>query len=126
MDRQLQKLRRDELLEILLEVEQENELLTRRNLEIREQLGNRELTIRQAGSLAEASVQLSGVLSAAQDAADMYLQNVRSLCLEYARATEELCARERERRGVAAGDAPSLQDEVLRMFAQTMGEAGDA
>lgn len=110
-DRQLQRLRRDELLEILLEVEQENEQLTKQNLELRSQLANKELSISRAGSLADASVQLSGVLLAAQDAADTYVQNVKALCMERARKTEELC----RSKGVEPG---SLTGEVARMFTE--------
>lgn len=108
-DRQLQRLRRDELLEILLEVEQENEQLTKQNLELRSQLANKELSISKAGSLADASMQLSGVLLAAQDAANTYVQNVKALCMEHARKTEVLC----RNKGVVPG---SLTSEVMRMF----------
>ncbi len=119
MDRQLQKLRRDELLEILLEVEQENEQLTQKNLELRERLANREFAIRRAGTLANASVQVSGVLRAAQDAADMYLQNVKAMCLDLARETEELCAQAMVASNAEkTTDRPSLQDEVLRFIDQ--------
>ncbi|MDO4807508.1 MAG: hypothetical protein Q4A07_09670 [Coriobacteriales bacterium] len=114
MDRQLQKLRRDELLEILLEVEQENEQLTKQNLELRDQLANREISINRAGSLADASIQLSGVLLAAQDAADMYVQNVKALCVEYARKIEGLCRdRSAETNDRNLG---SLVNEVTHMF----------
>lgn len=97
-----------------MEVEQENEQLTKQNLELRSQLSNKELTISRAGSLADASVQLSGVLLAAQDAADRYVQNVKALCMEHARKTEELC----RNKGVEPG---SLTGEVALMFTK-MGE----
>ena len=88
----LKHLKRDELLDMLLEIEQENETLVRENLRLRQELNRRELKLEKAGSLAEASVALSGVFTSAQEAADIYLENVRRLCLEYARRTEELCA----------------------------------
>lgn len=114
MDRQLQKLKRNELLQILLEVEQENEQLVQENKELKERLASKELVVREAGSLANASVQLSGVLLAAQDAAEMYLQGVRTLCLEFARETEELCKKEL---GQSARGS-LLQEEVLELFVQ--------
>jgi len=78
-DRQLHRLRREELLEILLEIEQENEQLTDENLRLRQQLAKKELAIQEAGSIAEAAMRLSKVFEAAQEAADIYLLNVRRL-----------------------------------------------
>lgn len=125
MDRQLHRLRRDELLEILLEVEQENEQLTDQNLELRQRLAKKEMTIRDAGSLAEASVQLSGVLVAAQEAADLYLQNTKQLCLEYARETEALC-RTASRNGDGKSNESSLEARVLALFDDYPNQGVDA
>lgn len=77
MDRRLQKLKRDELLQILLEVEQENEQLVEENRRLKAQLAQREVVLREAGSIAEASLKLSGVFEAAQRAADLYVASVK-------------------------------------------------
>ena len=78
-DRQLRKLRREELLQMLLEMEQENEQLAQENRRLKEQLAEREVRIAEAGSLAEAALRLSGVFEAAQEAADLYVENVRRM-----------------------------------------------
>lgn len=62
-----------------MEIEQENEQLTDENLRLRQQLAQKELTIQEAGSIAEAAMRLSKVFEAAQEAADIYLLNVRRL-----------------------------------------------
>lgn len=80
MDRRLQKLKRDELLQILLELEQENEQLVEENRQLKEQLAQRELVVAEAGSIAEAALKLSGVFEAAQEAADRYLTSVMLMC----------------------------------------------
>ena len=77
MDRRLQKLKRDELLQILLEVEQENEQLVEENRRLKAQLAQREVVLQEAGSIAEASLRLSGVFEAAQKAADLYVASVK-------------------------------------------------
>ncbi len=77
MDRRLQKLKRDELLQILLEVEQENEQLVEENRRLKAQLAQREVVLQEAGSIAEASLRLSGVFEAAQRAADLYVASVK-------------------------------------------------
>ena len=98
-DRQLHRLRREELLEILLEIEQENEQLTDENLRLRQQLAQKELTIQEAGSIAEAAMRLSKVFEAAQEAADIYLLNVKRP------ADGSAGAPSRERGGGSAVDA---------------------
>ena len=62
-----------------MEIEQENEQLTDENLRLRQQLAQKELAIQEAGSIAEAAMRLSSVFEAAQEAADIYLLNVRRL-----------------------------------------------
>lgn len=76
MDRKLRKMRKIELLELLLEQEKEIERLQDENNELQRQLGIRRLQIEKSGSIAEAALQLSGVFEAAQKAADYYLKSV--------------------------------------------------
>ncbi len=119
---QLHKLKRAELLELLLEVEQENELLAHKNAELQGKLSERELAITNAGSLADAAVQLSGVLSTAQETADLYLENVQRLCLEYADKTESLCEEAIQNTGLPQ---PRLRQQVLELFESTPAQGGD-
>lgn len=72
-EKKLRKLtRRADLLEQSKELEE-----TRAQLEMAQQsLENRKIQIEQAGSLAEAALQLNGVFEAAQRAEDQYLENI--------------------------------------------------
>ena len=76
----LQRLGRRDLLELLLELSKENEQLRERNSALEKQLVDRMLTIANAGSLAEAALQLNGVFQAAQAACDQYIYNVQLRC----------------------------------------------
>ena len=78
-DQELRKLRRTDLLELLLAQEKENEELRRRVEQLQICLEERELTMVNAGSIAEASMQLNGVFQAAQAAADQYLTSIRKM-----------------------------------------------
>lgn len=75
-DKELQKLSRSELLELLLIQSREMDELKIRTEQLQQQLQNRQITLSQAGSIAEAALQLSGIFAAAQEAADLYLENV--------------------------------------------------
>lgn len=76
-DRDLRKMNRKELLELLVEIEKENEDLRARVQEQQAQLQSREIRIKEAGTLAEAALALNGVLEAADRAAALYLENLK-------------------------------------------------
>ncbi len=71
--KELRRMRKFELLELLLEQEREIQALESENTALKEQLNIQQLKIEKAGSIAEAALSLSGVFEAAQNAADLYL-----------------------------------------------------
>jgi len=93
---QTQRLKRDELLQILLELEQENEQLATENRDLRRRLSDRTIALEEAGTLAEAALALSGVFESAQAAADLYRENVERAADKRAREAEEMLGRTRE------------------------------
>lgn len=72
----LRRLSRRDLLELLVELSEENDRLTARVAELESQLADRELQVRDAGSLAQVAAEVSGLLLAAQETADLYLKNL--------------------------------------------------
>ena len=76
-DKELKKLSRAELLEMLLAQSKEKQRLEEELAEARKKLEDREIRIAESGSLAEAALKLNGVFEAAQAAADQYLENIR-------------------------------------------------
>lgn len=81
-DKELRRLSRAELLEMLLAQTDENERLRKRLVEVERSLDDRRIEASRAGSLAEASLRLNGVFQAADQAANQYLENVRRLARE--------------------------------------------
>lgn len=77
-DKELRKLRRAELLEILIEQSKENERLKKELADVKRQLESKKIKIRESGSIAEAALKLGGVFEAAQRAVDIYKANVIS------------------------------------------------
>lgn len=76
-EKELKKLNRYQLLElIIMQTEQIQELEVQLK-QAQAQIDAQEIRIAEAGSIAEASLQLSGIFEAAQAAADIYLENVR-------------------------------------------------
>lgn len=78
-EKELRKLNRKELLEILLEVTEENERLKEEIILLKKNLRSKTMMIENAGSLAEASLKISKVFERVQLAADIYLRNIKQM-----------------------------------------------
>ena len=95
-EKNLQKLKREELLEMLIAQSKEMETLRVQMSEMQKKLDDRQICLERAGSIAEASLQINGVFDAAQAAAQQYLENIRHLsehqeqiCREMEQKTKE-------------------------------------
>ncbi|MBR1482455.1 MAG: DNA repair protein [Ruminococcus sp.] len=78
-DRELKRMSRAGLLELLSEQSRELDRLREENERLSESLRDREILLRESGSIAEAALKLNGVFEAAQSAADQYLSSVRHI-----------------------------------------------
>lgn len=99
-ERELRRLSRTDLLELLVAQRRENEQLRCILDQTQAQLADRTIQINKAGSIAEASLQLSGIFNAAQDSCQYYLDNIRLLserqsqvCQQMEQETKEKCDR---------------------------------
>ena len=93
-DRELRRLSKTELLELLIDMRQQVEVLERELESTREDLKKRDLDVQKAGSIAQASLQLNGVFQAADEAAAQYLENIERMTR--ARAEEMIADVERK------------------------------
>ena len=76
-EKELLKLNKSEMLEIMLAQSREIDSLREQLAEAKAELEDRRITIEKAGSLADASLQLTRIFEEAQKAADLYLDNVK-------------------------------------------------
>ena len=91
-EKELKKLIRIDLLEMLLEQSQEVERLNTELEEAQNKLKDRKIELEEAGSIAEAALRLNGIFDMAQVAAGQYLENIESL----SQRTDEICDRKRQ------------------------------
>ena len=89
--RDLSRLSRKQLLELLLRQTRRVEELEQKLSETEKKLEDRRITEREAGSIAEAALRLNGVFEAAQAAADQYLENIRAAAEEKAPSVVKEC-----------------------------------
>lgn len=97
-DREMKKLSRTQLLEMLLIQSREVTRLKEELQEAKTALESRKICIDESGSIAEAALKLNGIFETAQAAADQYLQNiaqryeiVRSQCQALEEQTRRNC-----------------------------------
>ena len=97
-NKELRKLKRTELIELMLMQSRELDEQRARRQKLEEQLEGRELKLREAGSIAEAAMEVNHVFAAAQSAANQYLENIKDLeadtekqCKEQETAAKRQC-----------------------------------
>lgn len=119
--KELKKLRRVELLEMLIEQTRRADALEDEVAELQEKLAAKELDIENAGSLADAAIKLNEVFAAADAAAQQYLLNIKRRTSE-GTANEEESPKENR---VIGEEEPDGEAEVLEE-AEPAGESESA
>lgn len=75
-DKELKRMSRAELLELLIELMEENERLRQKLTKANEELDERHIIMQRAGSIAKAALELNKVFEAADQAARQYVESV--------------------------------------------------
>ena len=78
-DKEFRHLSRRELIDIIYQMKKNEEELQKRLLEAEQKLQEREIHIAEAGSIAEAALQIQHIFEDAQAAADLYLESVKAV-----------------------------------------------
>lgn len=123
-EKELKRLSRAELLELLLLQTRETERLVKRLEKADKMISERYLQVERAGDLAHAVLEVNGVMEAAQEAAKQYLENIARMERETAQRCEKMLAAAREEaqricQGIATPREPaeSGQDLIGEIYA---------
>jgi cell division septum initiation protein DivIVA len=112
-DKELRKLRRDDLLQILINQQKQIDELNAQLEQDKQALASRDLAIRESGSLAEAALKMNGVFEAAQTAADDYLQQMRKRADELVAEAEARAAEMRQQAENVLNNARTEAERIL-------------
>lgn len=96
-NKELKKLKRKDLLEIVLEQTKRIEELEDELSKVNKKLEDKKIIIEQSGSIAEATVKLSDIFNKAQLLADDYVKNVKENINKYQKKKEKEIDREKEK-----------------------------
>lgn len=104
-DKEMKKLSRAELLELLLVQTRETERVRKCLEEAEAELADRRLKVQEAGNLARAVLEVNGVMEAAQAAAQQYLDNIIQMEAETRQRCEQMIVQ-------AQREAEQIRQEV--------------
>ena len=117
-EKELKKLNRYQLLEMLIIQTERADELERKLEEAERKLDSRDVQMTVIGSIAEASLELSGVFAAAQNAADLYLnaakERVDSMEAEATCRAERILTEARNNAKKILSEARRNAKEILR------------
>ena len=121
-EKELKSLSKIEILELLHSQELEIERLKTEKEEAAKQKDEHRLSIEEAGSIAEASVMISGVMQAAQSAADLYLENVKALEADKKAEAARIENEAQERIFAMYSDAERKHNELMEHTRNSLAE----
>lgn len=108
-DRELQRLSRQDLMQILYEQSKEIGELQDQVDVLEDALQDKELKIEQAGSIAEAALELNGVFEAAENACRQYVDNIKRRSRQGQDTTQD---------GQESGEAAAIVEEARKRAAK--------
>lgn len=124
-DKELRKLSRSDLLELLISQTEENQVLKSRVDQMQDQLLDRRIAVDKAGSIAEASLQLNGVFQAAEKAAQQYLENIQRMSEEQDTIGRNIREKATEEAEAIRADAEKIRQEA-DAYSREVHEQADA
>lgn len=137
-DKEFKRLSRSELIDIIYQLQLQHEELTAAKEALERELADKRLRISNAGSIAEAALEIHNVMRAAQDAAEHYLEEVRLLGdAEYQKILAEAkaeaaaildAARKEAETFTAKAENPgcdSVLEEILKEYGSDRADTGE-
>ena len=113
-DRDLRKMNRKELLELLIASAKENDQLKERLQQQAVQLQSRDFQIKNAGSIAEAALALNGVFESADKAAAQYLENIKRCSEQQQGAYDKIVSEAEQKAKTILDNAEAAKQQKIK------------
>ena len=126
-DREFKQLSRAQLIDIIYQLQLQNEKLTEQNQALKKALEDKRLRISQTGNLAEAALEINDCFRSAQNAANHYINEIKTMHRETEAECERVLAAARaEAEAIKAnakmsrGSYDSAVEAILNEFRKTV------
>lgn len=130
-DKEFKRLSRSQLIEIIYQLQLQNDQLTEQNKSLEEALADKRLRISNAGSLAEAALEINDCLKNAQEAADQYLNEIKIMHEAVEAEKQKILSEARAEASAIISDAQKkktdyeeAQKTILREIGQALSDKG--
>ena len=123
-DKEFKRLSRAQLIDIIYQFQLKQDELTAENERLTKALEDKRIRISEAGNIAEASLALNSVMKSAQDAADLYLEEIRIMRDEMKEKCQQILAnaqKEAENIIAQAKEGKPPYDSALEAIMQEYG-----
>ena len=112
-EKELRKMSRVELIEIIYALEQSEEKLQKEKEELENQLSERRILLSEAGSIAEAAMGLSRIFQTAQETADQYLNSVAAMQVDSGKKAKMLISDAKQQAENTLAEAKTQAETML-------------
>ena len=118
-EKEIKKLRRADLVDVILQLQKNEAALLKANGDLKERLDSKEIKIEKSGSIAEAAVAVSDLFIHAQDAADLYVSEIEKRCDEKLALAEKTLQDAQAKAEKIIADAEREAKTIIRIAEQT-------
>ena len=116
LDKELKKLSRRELVDIIYQMKKNEEQLLEQIAVLEENLHDKRIRIEEAGSIAEAAADITNVFSVAQTTADLYLQEIACMKEKNEKDCAKIIDEAKQEAGKILSDAKTQHKELRARY----------
>ena len=131
-DKEFKRLSRSQLIDIIYQFQIKQDELETENRRLSKALADKRIRISQAGSIAEAALEMHNVMQSAQEAAAVYLEEIRIMRDETAEQCQSILEKARQEADAIIANAnngyttyDSRLDAIMKEFGQNNQLAGE-
>ncbi len=130
-DREFKRLSRAQLIDIIYQFQLQVEKLTEQNRELERELADKRLRLSNAGNIADAALEINNCFRSAQNAAEQYLNEIKTICEETEAERQRILAQARAEAAAIIADAKKTQGDydsaieaILKEYRQNLLDNG--
>ena len=130
-DREFKRLSRAQLIDIIYQFQLQVEKLTEQNRELERELADKRLRLSNAGNIADAALEINNCFRSAQNAAEQYLNEIKTICEETEAERQRILAQARAEAAAIIADAKKTQGDydsaieaILKEYRQNLSDSG--
>ena len=130
-DKEFKRLNRAQLIDIIYQFQLKVDELTEKNQELERKLEDKRIRLNDAGNIADAALEINNCFRSAQNAAEQYLNEIKSIREEAEAERQMIIAKAKEEAEkiiseskASRGDCDSAVESILKEYGQSHSDNG--